>query len=159
MPEEITEPALASRRDRPQKSRLARFLGRWTSSGRFESRSSLHNSCRMDDGNDDDLEVPRDTTGRNVLLVLVVAILTFLVTLAIMRLRQRHASPRPASSHLVVETRLATMPVAPAAATQQIPEVDPVPKAAPRPRKPQRPVSYAVVPPDHLKGEILPLSP
>ena len=102
MPEEITEPIPARRGNRPSKSRLARFLGRWTKSGRFESRS------RLDDFDEDHLEVPRDTTGRNVLLFLIVAILTFLVTIALVKLRQRHTSTGPASIQLVLENTRST---------------------------------------------------
>jgi hypothetical protein len=101
MPEEITEQILSKRGNprgkRLHKSRIARFLGRWTESGRFESQS-----C-MDALDDDPLKVPRDTTGRNVLLFLIVALLTFLVTIAIVKLRQRYASTGPSSIHLVVE--------------------------------------------------------
>ena len=200
LPEQITESVRARRTNRPRKSRLARFLGHWTKSGRFESSSRMDNSSRMDDVSDDDLEVPRDTTGRNVLLVLIVALLTFLVTFALVKMRQRYASTRPPSSQLVVETRLdrqpgppsptppmpasahptgqappaagsppapprssppvlAPTPAAAAATARRIPGLDTTPKADPHPRKPQRPVSYAAEPPDHLKGELLPISP
>jgi len=96
MPEDITEQIPTRRGNRPHQSRIARFLGRWTKSGRFEAQGPT------DDLDDDQLKVPRDTTGRNVLLFLIVALLTFLVTIAIVKLRQRYASTGPAAVHLVV---------------------------------------------------------
>lgn len=66
------------------KSRLARFLGHWTKSGRFLSEPGLS-------GAGDDLEVPRDRLGQHVLLVVVVALLAFFLTLAVVKLRQRLA--------------------------------------------------------------------
>jgi hypothetical protein len=75
----------------PRQSRLARFLGRWTDSGRFESRSRIG----FDSG--ERIGLPRDTTARNVLLVLLVAVLTFSVTFVIVRLHQRTAGPPAAS--------------------------------------------------------------
>jgi hypothetical protein len=96
MPEDITEQIPPRRGNRPHQSRIARFLGRWTKSGRFQARSPT------DALDDDPLKVPRDTTGRNVLLFLIVALLTFLVTIAIVKLRQRYASTGPAAVHLVV---------------------------------------------------------
>jgi hypothetical protein len=96
MPEDITEQIPTRRGNQPHQSRIARFLGRWTKSGHFETQGPT------DDFDDDNLEVPRDTTGRNVLLFLIVALLTFLVTIAIVKLRQRYASTGPAAVHLVV---------------------------------------------------------
>jgi hypothetical protein len=96
MPEEVTEQIPTRRGNRPHQSRIARFLGRWTKSGRFQAPSPT------DALGDDPLKVPRDTTGRNVLLFLIVALLTFLVTIAIVKLRQRYASTGPAALHLVV---------------------------------------------------------
>ena len=57
------------RQYKPQKSRLARFLGRWTRGGHFQSRSRMSDSAILDDASDHNLDVPRDTAGRNVLLV------------------------------------------------------------------------------------------
>ncbi len=97
--DEVTEP-LPGRRSRQARgpSRLARFLGRWTPSGHFRPASRVRVPARG--GDDDlDLEIPRDRTGRHVLLVLLVALLTFLVTFALVRHRQRVApSPGAASS-------------------------------------------------------------
>lgn len=99
--EEITA-ELPSRRPRPQgKSRLARFLGRWTKSGRFVSESRGPGK-----GAYDNLEIPRDPLARNVLLVLVVALVTFLLTLLGVKARQ-HVASKPAPS-----TVPATAPVA-----------------------------------------------
>jgi hypothetical protein len=96
MPEDITEQIPTRRGHRPHQSRIARFLGRWTKSGRFEAQGPA------DDLDDDHLKVPRDTTGRNVLLFFIVALLTFLVTIALVKLRQRYASTGSAAVHLVV---------------------------------------------------------
>jgi hypothetical protein len=96
MPEEVTEQIPTRRGNRPHQSRIARFLGRWTKSGRFQTQSPT------DALDNDPLKVPRDTTGRNVLLFLIVALLTFLVTIAIVKLRQRYALTGPAAVHLVV---------------------------------------------------------
>lgn len=41
---------------------------------------------------DEDIEVPRDPTGRNLLLVALAAVLAFGITFAAVKLRQ-HASP------------------------------------------------------------------
>lgn len=93
--EEIADPATAelpSRRSRPQgPSRLARFLGRWTKSGRFvsEVRPAAHAT------RDEDLEIPRDPLARNLVLVLLVASVTFLLTLVAVKTRQ-HLADKPA---------------------------------------------------------------
>ena len=76
----------------PRQSRLARFLGRWTDSGRFESRNRLG----FDSG--ERLRLPRDTTARNVLVVLLVAALTFSVTFMVVKLHQRSRTNPPAAS-------------------------------------------------------------
>jgi hypothetical protein len=96
LPDEATA-ELPSRRARPQErhSRLARFLGRWTQSGRFvsDSRAPARNQ------REEDMEVPRDPLGRNVLLVLVVASVTFLLTLVAVKARQHFADkPAPAAT-------------------------------------------------------------
>jgi hypothetical protein len=92
--EEVTA-ELPSRRPRPQgKSRLARFLGRWTESGRFVSESRGPSR-----GAREDQEIPRDPLARNVVLVLVVALVTFLLTLLGVKARQHFASkPSPSSA-------------------------------------------------------------
>jgi hypothetical protein len=92
MTEAITESVPVRRHYKPHKSRLARFLGRWTRSGHFQSRSRMGDGMTLDDPSDDDLDVPRDTAGRNVLLVLVIAALTFLITFAIVKARQHYAA-------------------------------------------------------------------
>jgi hypothetical protein len=216
MPEATTESVAVRRPYRPQKSRLARFLGRWTTGGHFRPRSRMNDRTIRDDPgapDENDLELPRDTTGRNVLLVFVIALLTFLVTFAIVKIRQRVAPPRPALSAQVVEARAqpAPLPIAPAQVTvpQQAPPAPPAPPVAatkpmllgtpapsaatpaspPRPRAHAAPASVshaappllpaavllpggsphprkrarieipAAEPPDHLKGELLPLAP
>jgi hypothetical protein len=78
---------------RAPQSRLARFLGRWTTGGHFRSSSHLDGTARLDQGGDSVYRVPRDTTGRNVVLVVVVAALTFFITFAIVRTRHRPATP------------------------------------------------------------------
>jgi hypothetical protein len=167
---------------RPHTSRLARFFGRWTGSGRFVPRS------RMGDDDDENLELPRDTTGRNVLLVLVVAILTFSLTFAIVRLRQQSAATTPgakAQLSAIPQPPPATPPPTPAAAppaplppppAAQIPvkpsfPAPPAPSAAskglgPPPPEPSaqhpkaaRTSAHSAEPPTHLKGELLPLGP
>ena len=168
----------------PRQSRLARFLGRWTRSGRFESRS------RMDLDADEDLELPRDTTGRNVLLVLLVALLTFGLTFAIGKLRQRFAAPDgliqtvappqvppvpvPAAPAMPAAAPLAPAPTAPSQPPAQAgtpPAAPPAPATpaaakglgplapAPSPHKPERAGRIVAEPPAHLKGELLPLNP
>jgi hypothetical protein len=156
---------------------------------------------------EDDLELPRDTTGRNVLLVLVIALFTFLVTFAIVKIRQRYAPAQPTSGARVLEPRaepvplpqvpaptvvLPTPPATPAVAEKTVLLGTPAPSAAlqsaslPRPRpqttpssptqaatarltapassgsshprKQPRVESPAAVPPEHLKGELLPLA-
>lgn len=122
LPEVITESVPVRRHYKPQKSRLARLLGRWTKGGHFRSRSRLGDSTILDDAGlddpgDDNLDVPRDTAGRNVLLVLVIAALTFLITFAIVKMRQRYGVAPPAPATQVVE----------------IPAVQPPPPAPPKP--------------------------
>lgn len=91
IPSHVTEEPTAelpSRRPRPQgKSRLARFLGRWTDSGRFVSDGRGPGG-----GGYGNLETPRDPLARNVVLVLVVALVTFVLTLLGVKARQHFAS-------------------------------------------------------------------
>jgi hypothetical protein len=210
MPEVITESVAVRRPYRPQKSRLARFLGRWTTGGHFRPRSRMGDATILDDADDDDLRLPRDTTGRNVLLVLVIALLTFLITFAIVKIRQRYATQEPAPGVQVLEPRAepaplpqmpapamappaAPVPPAPAekpillgtptpptvappvnpprpraqaalpspaqAATvpARLPTAVPAPSGSPHPRKRARAETPAAEPPEHLKGELLPL--
>jgi hypothetical protein len=77
IPSEITEKLAARRPGRPQKSRLARFIGRWTDSGRFVSSGLMGDSA---EGLSDDVKLPRDPMGRYIVVVLAVALLTFLLT-------------------------------------------------------------------------------
>jgi hypothetical protein len=205
MPEVVTESVAVRRPYRPQKSRLARFLGRWTTGGHFRPRSRGGDSTMLDD--EDDLELPRDTTGRNVLLVLVIALFTFLVTFAIVKIRQRYAPPQPTSGAQVLEPRAEPVPLPQVPAPTVVPPAPPAtptvaektvllgtpaPSAAPQPASPPRPrpqktpsspaqaatarltvpassgsshprkrprvESPAAVPPEHLKGELLPLA-
>jgi hypothetical protein len=83
------------RRTRPRPSRLARFLGRWTRSGRFEARSRMRTEV-YGEAAGGDLDVPRDTTGRNVLLVVLAALLAFGITFAAVKIRHRLSAPPPA---------------------------------------------------------------
>jgi hypothetical protein len=185
--QESTNPIPTRAPARPPQSRLARFLGRWTRSGRFESRS------RMDLDADEDLELSRDTTGRNVLLVLLVALFAFGLTFAIVKLRQRFAAP--AVEGLIQTIAPPQPPPVPAPATPVMPAAAPVappppvppaqppakagpPPAAPpapatpaaakglgaiaptpSPRKPEREGRIVAKPPAHLKGELLPFNP
>jgi hypothetical protein len=211
MPEVITESVAVRRPYRPQKSRLARFLGRWTTGGHFRPRSRMGDATTLDDADDDDLRLPRDTTGRNVLLVLVIALLTFLVTFAIVKIRQRYAAQEPARGAQVLEPRAepaplpqmpapamappaAPVPSAPAGkpvllgtptppivappvnpprpraqaappapaqaatAPARLPAAVPTPSGSPHPRKRARTETPAAEPPEHLKGELLPLA-
>jgi len=100
MAEEVTKP-IPARRSRPRGSRLARFLGRWTESGRFESSSRMNDSSHARELDDEDFRVPRDSTGRNFLLVLIAAVLAFAITFALVKLRQRYASQGQPANHLV----------------------------------------------------------
>jgi hypothetical protein len=81
VPTEETEELPSRRRSRPGGSRLAKFLGRWTRSGRFVTEG-------RDPGKGSYLEVPRDTLGRKLLVVLTVALVTFSLTLLGVKLRQ-----------------------------------------------------------------------
>ena len=140
--QEMAEAMPAKRADRSRQSRFARFLGRWTGSGRFVSRS------RMGVDDDEDLELPRDTTGRNVLLVLVVAILTFSLTFAIVKLRQHSAATTPdakARASAVPQPPPATPPPTPAAAPPATPP--PTPAAAPPAPLPSPPAAQIPVKP------------
>lgn len=107
MHEVITESIPVRRQYRPQKSRLARFLGHWTRGGHFQARSRMGDSEILDDASDHNLDVPRDTTGRNVLLVLVIAALTFLVTFAIVKIRQRYAGAPSVAGAQVAKKQVA----------------------------------------------------
>jgi hypothetical protein len=126
---------------RPRQSRLARFLGRWTRSGRFESN---HDWQDEDEG---EVDVPRDPTGRNVLLVVLVAGLTFLITFAVVKLRQRLTfSPTPATetaSPAGSAPPRATLPPQPGAAVAAGVGTAPNPAIAPPPAIP----SPAAAPP------------
>jgi len=166
----------------------------------------------LDDPDDGDWEVPRDTAGRNVVLVLGIAVLTFLVTFAIVRIRQRYTTAQPAAGAQVAESQttappLPTLPAptptppapsappalpAPPAPVEKpvllgtptvTPPFQPQPlaktpapaqaqlaptrlpaepspsKDSPRLHKPARRAVPTGQPPDHLKGELLPLSP
>ena len=186
MVEAITESVPVRRQYRPQKSRLARFLGRWSTGGHFHPRTSSGQPTVLDDADDGAMEVPRDRTGRNVLLVLSIAALTFLVTVAMVKIRQRYAAAQPAAGAQVAESRTQTPPLlappvvpalpAPAASPPALPAVPavptpaekplllgtppvtPVPTDSPRPHKPPRTAIPSGQPPEHLKGELLPLS-
>jgi hypothetical protein len=208
MPEVTTDPVAVRRPYRPQKSRFARFLGRWTTGGHFRPRSRMGNSAILADPDAQDLELPRETAGRNVLLVFVIAALTFAITFAIVKIRQRYATP--ASGAQVVEPRLepaplpampapalvpAALPATPApaekpmllgtpapataapsappsrpraqatlpsprqAATARLPAAVPGASGGTLPHKRVRVETPAAEPPEHLKGELLPLAP
>jgi hypothetical protein len=186
MVEAITESVPVRRHYRPQRSRLARFLGRWSTGGNFRPRDSAGQPTLLDDADDGALEVPRDRTGRNVLLVLGIAVLTFLVTVALVKIRQRYTTPQPSAGAQVVENQTqasplpappvlpapaATLtappappaiPAMPAPAEKPVllgtPAVTPAPTDSPRPHKPARTAGPSGQPPEHLKGELLPLS-
>jgi hypothetical protein len=159
-------------RQRQGKSRLARFLGRWTKSGRFLSGSRMDADAALDVG------IPRDTTGRNVLLVLLVALLTFAVTFAVVKLRQRPAAApvptQPAAAAVPLPAPPPAPPAAPAPVLQKaaaptppgptpVPDMPPAakglgsPAPAARPQRPARPAGQSARPPEHLKHDLLPL--
>ncbi|MBN2573343.1 MAG: hypothetical protein JXP73_02145 [Deltaproteobacteria bacterium] len=168
LPEQESTNPIPVRRQRPlRKSRLARFFGRWTRSGRFEA------SSRMGFDGTEDLELPRDTTGRNVLVVLMVALLAFLVTFAVVKLRQRFLGPPPASTAPMPPARQpsavtaaaspepATPPAAsPAAASVPVPAaakgLGAVAPGAHTGRRGRQPLAK---PPAHLRNELLPFQP
>jgi hypothetical protein len=122
---------------------------------------------------DDNFDLPRDTTGRNVLVVLLVAALAFGVTFAIARLRQGTAAPTAPPAVLVPPPAPAAIAPPPAVRPPPAPEAKAAaavakpamqsPKglggAAPAAAKTARPGAYPSSPPAHLKGELLPLSP
>ena len=184
---EMTEAMRANRAYRPRQSRLARFIGRWTGSGRFLSESGM----KLDA--DEDIELPRDTTGRNVLLVLLVALFTFSLTFAIVKVRQRFttlgpdakgeaptaalpqglspptSAPAEAAPTAAAPAPLLPPPPVPVPAKAALQPTEPLPPAArglghtaptAPARKPVRVVPrYSAEPPEHLKGELLPISP
>jgi hypothetical protein len=121
-PEETTAELPSRRPSRPSKSRLALFLGRWTKSGRFVSQSQLS-------AGDKNLDIPRDPLARNILLVLAVALVTFLLTLLLVKLRHHVANPSAPASAMVLAG-----------------------KAKPA-------MLEGVTPPEHPKNELLPLRP
>jgi len=184
MPEAITESVPARRHYRPQQSRLARFLGRWSTGGNFHPRGNTGQPMLLNDAHDGAWDVPRDRTGLNVLLVLGIAVLTFLVTVATMKIRQRYASTQPPSGAQVVgnqppappQPALPTLPAPAATPTAPpaipalptpaekpvllgTPALTPAPPEGPRPHKPARATGSSAQPPEHLKSELLPLSP
>jgi hypothetical protein len=147
--EETTDPVPYRRPYRYQKSGLARFFGRWTDSGRFESRSKL-------DARDQDVRLPRDSTGRNVLLVLAVAVLTFIITFAIVKLRQRFIS-----DPLDIIDQVPTKPQPPGTSPSAVPSAVP-PPALPSPPSQQPngpPPAVAAPSPPSLAKQAIPASP
>jgi hypothetical protein len=164
MPEEVTASIPGRRSPRPRQSRLARFLGRWTDSGRFESRS------RMAGLSDGDLKIPHDSTGRNVILVALVAVLTFLLAFAVIKAKQHFARPEPEPpppSLVAPQPAPSAVPPAPVPVPAPAPPppvrplaapTAPSPKTAAPVRKPA-PTTPAAVPPPHLKDQLLPLAP
>jgi hypothetical protein len=167
------------------------------------SDSTILDSAGLDEN---DLELPRDTTGRNVVLVLGIALLTFSVAFAIVKIRQWYATPAAASNVQAAKAQVEQSPLpqvpapavapsppappaipaekpmllgtpAPSAAAPSAspphprslatptspaarrPATAPAPGGSAHPRKRLQPESPGVEPPDHLKGELLPLSP
>ncbi len=136
MNEVITESVPVRRHYKPQKSRLARFLGHWTRGGHFQSRSRMGDGSILDDPSDDDLDVPRDIAGRNVLLVLAIAALTFLITFAIVKARQHYAVAPSVPEAQVAEPPAASQLPKAVAPTPVVPAQAPPPAPIP-PEKPQ----------------------
>jgi hypothetical protein len=173
--ENLAEDRPPDRRLRPRQSRLARFLGRWTRSGHFQPQS------RMEAGDLDDLQVPRDTAGRNLLLVVLVALSAFGITFAVVRLRHRLTAPASVAPPQAVAQPAQTPVAAPPPASPALPQpslpvapaargLGPVPARTAAGRKPaakehpatnrgSRAEPNAAEPPAHLKGELLPLRP
>jgi len=174
---DVPDAASTECRGRPRPSRLARFLGRWSRSGRFEAKSRM----RMEDHRaapEDDIEVPRDTTGRNVVLVVLAALLAFGITFAAVKIRHRMSTPTPAPPAQpaapptaapgpipapppsALPASAVAAPAAPAPA-RAAPTLDPAAKGlgAPTPaaRKPAPKTHFRAEPPTHLKGELLPI--
>ena len=127
---------------------------------------------------EDDIEVPRDTTGRNVGLVVLAALLAFGITFAAVKLRHRMSTPapappaQPAAPPTAAPAPIPAPPpsalpaspvVAPAAhaPARAAPTLDPAAKGlgapAPTARKPAPKAQYQAEPPTHLKGELLPI--
>jgi len=201
--EAITEAIPVKRRYPPRQSRIGRLIGRWTTGGHFQSRSRMEDRPLGADppvgDNDGEMDLPQDTTGRNVLLVLAIAALTFLVTFAIVKLRQRLSTKPTDTQAQVLENRPAPQPapqpalqppppaqappqalappLAQPAAAQPQPAPARLPPAAtsaphgkstllgtpapatPRAGKTGRAAGASGLPPEHLKGELLPLTP
>jgi hypothetical protein len=142
--EETTDVLLDRRGRRAGTSRLARFLGRWTTGGQFRPRSKWGRTSPPGGDLDDDLQVPRDNTARDVLLVLGVALGTFAVTFGIVKLRQRAAARPPSVASpagTVREAPASVLPVPPPAASQAT--ASPTPAAA---QEPPLPKSHAGAP-------------
>jgi len=144
--DEVTDELDANRRSsvfHPQQSRLARFLGRWTQSGRFVARSRPGTV----DSASDDLELPRDPIGRQILLVLAVALLTFLVTVMVVKLRQHRAGQAAAPATGKVAPAPVSPPTPPPSAPAPV-ETAPPPELAPLPPvKTAPPPELAPLPP------------
>jgi hypothetical protein len=124
VPAEDTEELPSRRRSHAGGSGLARFLGRWTRSGRFVSQS------RSGAGNGN-LEIPRDPLARNIVVVLVVALVTFSLTLFLVKLRQgvsRNARPSATSAPSVPT---APVPDPPRATPGASPNAAPLPETSP----------------------------
>jgi hypothetical protein len=163
---------------RPEPSRFARFLGRWTTGGHFRSSTTAVEA----EPTDDDLKLPRETAARNLLLVIAIAALTFLITFAVMKWREaravapgletpaRIAAPPllPTTTPGALPPAAAPSPTASASLPPTAPSVTPnvpaplvPPVRASRPhRSSGRPRAGAVsMPPAHLQDELLPLNP
>jgi len=192
--EAVTESIPVKRRYPPRQSRIGRLIGRWTTGGHFQSRSRMGDATHLEDPpygdrdghHDSDIDLPRDTTGRNVILVLAIAVLTFMVTFAIVKLRQSLSSKPEDTRAQMVDTKPAPPPPTPAVvppapqpvaaqpqpvAARLQPSATPAPlgktallglpspKAPPRPGKAARANNTAPQLPEHLRGELLPLTP
>jgi hypothetical protein len=117
---------LPSRRSPPAGgSHLARFLGRWTDSGRLVSDSRMP-------GRRVDVRIPRDPLGRNLLFVLVIAAFAFSVTLVLVKLRQHYVRSREAAS---APTQVSAPAAAIPPAAQPVPSL-PLPPPASAPPSP-----------------------
>ena len=163
---------------RPQPSRFARFLGRWTTGGHFRSSDAAVEPEMPDD----DLKLPRETAARNLLLVLAIAALTFLITFAIMKWREPHAvapvpepparmaapplipTATPSASAAADTPSLAASAPLPPTSPSAAPNVPAPPAPTVRALRPHKSVRApksgpASMPPAHLRDELLPLSP
>lgn len=130
VPEAITDdtteelPARPSHSGKTKFPALARLFGRWTTGGRFLSRS------RMSGSDDDFSDVPREAWVSRAGVFLLAAVFSFLVALAVLKLHR--CSTAASGPSVPTQVSATSAPYVPPAAGVA-PEVLPTPSPAPGP--------------------------